>query len=198
MNAQQRAKERQTKEIQYYINKGFEVLEGKHCKILHHSEEITSIVYAGNSAKMLYYYRFRNVQQLESFIDNTFNQLERRGEANEAAKQAKRQANKETSAADYYKVGDIIVSTWGYEQTNTDFYVVQRITSKTIEVRACAEIRENYVSHGMACDVLPDPAHVYGEPFKLIVRAAGKLASGDNYKYFRKWDGRAQYKSWYY
>ena len=34
-----------------------------------------------------------------------------------------------------YKVGDIIYNTWGYEQTNVDFYQVVAVTKSTIKIR---------------------------------------------------------------
>jgi hypothetical protein len=34
-----------------------------------------------------------------------------------------------------FKIGDILTSTWGYEQTNVDFYEVVGTTAKTTEIR---------------------------------------------------------------
>jgi len=36
------------------------------------------------------------------------------------------------------EVGDIFVSSWGYDQTNVDFYQVTRLTAQSVEVRAIA------------------------------------------------------------
>lgn len=34
------------------------------------------------------------------------------------------------------KVGDILVSSWGYDQTNIDFYQVQKVTPKGVVIQA--------------------------------------------------------------
>jgi hypothetical protein len=52
-----------------------------------------------------------------------------------------------------FKVGDILSSSWGYDQTNITFYQVLKVTPKTVTVR---EIRKEY-QHGadMVGTVLP-------------------------------------------
>jgi hypothetical protein len=60
------------------------------------------------------------------------------------------------------KLGDIFCSTWGYEQTNVDFFIVVKLTDKTVwlhpigsqTVENCGW-ESNYVK--------PDPVHLKGE-----------------------------------
>lgn len=56
----------------------------------------------------------------------------------------KKRAEREARAAAYMdavSVGDIFYSTWGYEQTNVDFYQVTRKTAKTLTLRPISSIK---------------------------------------------------------
>lgn len=47
------------------------------------------------------------------------------------------------------KPGDIFYNSWGYEQTNIDFYQVVSTTAKTITLRKIKGITEDYNAHHM-------------------------------------------------
>jgi len=60
---------------------------------------------------------------------------------NAAHDKAHRKANEATEAAALLatiKVGDIWSCSWGYEQTNVDFYVVVKVTGKMVHLREIA------------------------------------------------------------
>jgi putative cell wall-binding protein len=117
---------------------------------------------------------------------------------------AERNENRKTIlASDFYKIGDIVVNTWGYEQTNVDFFQVIKITNRSIMVKA---IRQSVVdgsiySHGMACEVVPSPNNFINNndkpSYTLRVYENGRLSSPESYYYMKKWSGNPQYKSWY-
>ncbi len=44
-----------------------------------------------------------------------------------------------------FKVGQIFYNSWGYEQTNVDFYQVVKVTDKSVEFRAIESVK-NYSS----------------------------------------------------
>lgn len=62
-------------------------------------------------------------QALRKFFDSEREKLE--------AKKAKR-ANRSTGHD--FSVGDFLVSAWGYDQTNIDFYKVTRVTKASVEI----------------------------------------------------------------
>lgn len=123
----------------------------------------------------------------------------------EKEKEDKRKANAEVNACDFYNIGDIIVNTWGYEQSNVEFYQVVEIKPKTILIRKIFQEVENgsYYSHGMACNVLPVPNSFVVDgrmdklSYQLRVKAEGYLSQPESYYYFRKWVGKPEYCSWY-
>lgn len=63
------------------------------------------------------------------------------------------------------KVGDIFKSTWGYDQTNVDFYVVTRITPKMVELQECGTKRVGDMTSWASDKVVPDPDRLMGEKF---------------------------------
>lgn len=104
------------------------------------------------------------------------------------------------------KVGDILEDSWGYEQTNVEFYKVTKIISACkIEIVEVGHIQSNYESHGMACDVVPDIDREIGEPIqKMVSQDAWEKKDGrwhvkiNSSVSLTAWDGRPCYCSWYY
>lgn len=113
----------------------------------------------------------------------------------------KKAAEKTIKASDFYNVGDFIVCSWGYEQTNINFYMVTEVKNKTIlVVEVCQQtLPGSEYGHGMACNVMPT-REIYQNsvPFSLIVKSKGLLSKISSCQYPRKWDGQPEYKSWYY
>ena len=61
-----------------------------------------------------------------------------------------------TVAVNPYKAGDIVHTSWGWEQTNVDFYVVTRVTAARVWVREIAkDYRETHFMAGKTWPVEP-------------------------------------------
>lgn len=87
------------------------------------------------------------------------------------------------------QVGHVLYTTWGYEQTNVDFYQVTKIIGKcTVEVREIASRMVQDTGY-MTGKVIPELDHFTGEPMR-------KRAGSDNrikissYAHARLWDGK--------
>lgn len=52
------------------------------------------------------------------------------------------------------EVGDVFVSTWGYDQTNVDFYEVVAVTPKSVKILS---IGNEKVGYGIETRLLPSP-----------------------------------------
>lgn len=93
------------------------------------------------------------------------------------------------------EVGDILVASWGYEQTNINFYQVTKKAGKTmIEFQAIyKESVESPDIHSrvVACkdDFVPG-----SDTLKAKVQQ-GNMVKINSYKYAHKWDGRARYET---
>jgi hypothetical protein len=96
---------------------------------------------------------------------------------------------------DSIQIGDVFVNSWGYEQTNVDFYlVVGKIGKATLLIKKMTNIheqREGYSS--MSSHVVPGEA--VGKP--LRVRVGNQSINLGRGYYATKWDGKPEYCSWY-
>ena len=86
------------------------------------------------------------------------------------------------------KENDILYSSWGYDQTNIDFYKVKRLAGKTmvelvpIESKLCDEQNSAYTDM-----VMPYPANE-GKPFRRKMK--GDWVNLNSYSCARLWDGK--------
>lgn len=97
------------------------------------------------------------------------------------------------------KAGDIFYTSWGYEQTNVEFYQVVRATAKTVWL---AEIEQDKEPFGFMSEwVLPKPDCFKGEVFRRRLASwAGENSAGvriHDCANGHLWDGKAQMASHY-
>ncbi|OMH34807.1 hypothetical protein [Tersicoccus sp. Bi-70] len=95
------------------------------------------------------------------------------------------------------KTGTIYCSSWGYDQTNIDFYEVVAATAKTVQLRPirsrCVEVTGELSEY-----VEPVPGDYNGEPFrrKVLTYARGAVAI-NGYTNAYPWDGRPRHATHY-
>ncbi len=98
------------------------------------------------------------------------------------------------------KVGDIFHYSWGYEQTNCEFYQVVNKNHKTVTIREIGQktADDSIFSHGMADYRLAVKDDFVGEPIKkLITFISGKPIINFKFGIGTIWDGKPEYNSWY-
>lgn len=111
-----------------------------------------------------------------------------------------KRANERKSFVNPAQVGDILVSTWGYDQTNVDFYQVTAVKGKTVTIRELKQKSTGYTGNGMADHRLPlKDEFTNAEPMTKIVRKGyqSKYCVGTTYHTATPWDGKPEYNSWY-
>jgi len=151
--------------------------------------------------KILHSYVYKTYEEAILRAQEWINNIQSNMLAREVKRKEAQEKNKMVNAADFYKIGDIIVNTWGYEQTNVDFYSVVKVTNKTITIKEISQIQEDesIYSHGMACNMLPgDDIVKDGSTYTLRVKDEGNLSNPKSFFYMRKWEGKPMYCSWYY
>lgn len=91
------------------------------------------------------------------------------------------------------KVGDILVSSWGYDQTNIDYYLVTKLLgSAMVEIR---EIGKKYVDSETTQDkVMPDVGHITGAPMRKKVGPQGAVRL-TSYSSAYPWDGKPDWQT---
>jgi len=108
-----------------------------------------------------------------------------------------------TAAVTTPKVGDILVSSWGYDQTNVDFYKVTKLSpsGKSVTVvRIKSAITEKGSMSGTSVPAVPHEVSDYkGEPMTKRVNLTenGYNVTLTNYSGAYLWDGKPRYTSWY-
>lgn len=140
----------------------------------------SAISYIGKQSKPYFHYRFTNDAQLSNEVNNFFDNMKRQHEFKQARKAEK-------SAAHSIKAGDILYASWGYDQTNINFFQVVAVTKGTVTF---GEIAQNLVegSHGFMCEDVTArrDAFLNGERFT-------RRADGNNHVSFAKDKGGYKY-----
>lgn len=145
-----------------------------------------------------FHYKFGSVERMYEYVSNF---IAKELEYRERREQEKARKKVEAVAkAANVKVGDIFVDSWGYEQTNVDFYqVVAKPSAKTVIVReiACRTEEGSRQSHGMADSVFPVRDAFIGEEMKKRIDSYGGFKTY-SFSCARPADeNRSYYRSWY-
>lgn len=147
-------------------------------------DRILGIAFQANANKPLFYNRFRSeADRSRAFaeaIRNRKSALERKRQEQDARRMYKHDI----------KPGDIYYTSWGYDQTNVDFYEVIAVAEKSISVREVAQRTTD--SDPPADRVVPVPGKFVGPILKKVPNANG--FSVENH-YARKWDGKPAYQT---
>ena len=89
------------------------------------------------------------------------------------------------------KQGDILESTWGWEQTNADFYIVEKTTDTTAWLRKIG--KKVQATGDMTALELPDPQVVSAEkPMRRKIKKwedSPEYVSINEYAVASAWDG---------
>jgi hypothetical protein len=94
-----------------------------------------------------------------------------------------------------FKIGDILYTSWGYDQTNIDFYQVVKITKATIGVR---RIASDLTVTGIMCGYVTARPNefIHDEVWTKRPDRHGHVRIA-SYAAAIKWDGLPKYCSWY-
>jgi len=148
--------------------------------------------------KIVFNYRFAYVERLYEYCAKYINDKIAAQEFRAARKLKVKAEAAEKAAA--VKIGDIFIDSWGYEQTNVDFYqVVAKPSAKTVIVReiACRSEDGSQMSHGMADNVFPVRDAFIGSEMKKRIDNYGGFKTS-SYSSARPADeNRSYYRSWY-
>lgn len=122
-----------------------------------------AIGFAGKRNKPDFHYRYRSEGQREKAISDHF--AGRRGTL--ARVKADRDARQ--NYVHDYKIGDVLDTCWGYEQTNREFFQIVDVKGKMVTLREIAQKTVRTYHSGGKCAPLVD--QFIGEP---ITRRAGQ------------------------
>lgn len=145
----------------------------------------------GTADKPAFYYLFRDEAKARKYVteyEAKVGEVEtwKAGKKNERV--AKRSALK---ACDHYAIGDVLYSSWGYDQTNVDFYQVVEVKAKSVVIRP---IKENNSDNGgpYGGKTAPRRNEFCGDPMLKHLDENGRVPGRYG---ISKWDGKALYTS---
>lgn len=179
------------------LNSGLRV----HIEPVKDSEKVSVKVWKPKSQRPYAYYIFRNWENAEVYI---LEQNKRLNEHKEQVKQRREERKATPEKLASVKVGDIFYSSWGYDQTNVDFYQVVAINKSMATLREIGAVSSSVEGMSdMSCYVKADKDNflVDREPLKRRIQFLS-----DNKPYFKicqvsdAWqdDGSKHYCSWYH
>ena len=123
--------------------------------------------FAGKANKPLWHYAFgtqsNRIEEIRKTIEARKQVIDRK----------KKEQEEKRNFVHGLKVGDILYSSWGYDQTNVDFYQIKEVRGKNVIIQ---EIGKTVVEgEGSPSErVTADPAHVTGAPMLKRPQGSGK------------------------
>ena len=121
--------------------------------------------FRGRAGKPAWFYKFRPAAELEVYIAREI-------EARQKHVDFKAKAKADRSAPATIAVGDVFRASWGYDQTNIDYYQVTQIISPlTIEIRAIGAV--SWETHHMQGESVPALDQFIGRAMRKRVRNTG-------------------------
>ena len=144
-----------------------------------------AIVFVANQSKPAWYNWFRNEAARDQKIENSIRDRKRSLEMKQQRVQERRDFQHDLVE------GDILYTTWGYDQTNVDFYQVVGIRNKSVIVRKVKS--KTVVDRGPYTEVVPEPDRFTGPPMLKLVQPEGYIKVDDHLA--RKWGGKPVYQT---
>lgn len=165
--------------------------------------------YSATNNKPAFHYRFRNENQRAAYVEKFFNDC-----ADKERATAQRKAEQKAAKAGFtnpIKPGDVLYASWGYDQTNIDFFQVIATTGKTVTFRPIMSELTSDGAEYMSGRVLPKKnafskdCETYTRPLKVYLSGGEKPSfcvpfaesKGSYQRSLHLHDGRPLYCSWY-
>lgn len=165
-----------------------------------------AVAFSGKRAKPDWNYTFQSEQTARAYIQKHADNV-KAGEESMAQRKAERY---DVHAPDHYKVGDLFYSSWGYDQTNIEFWKIVRVMPKAVEIVAIGAKTVPGSEGFMSDHISPDPDRVLvddGRTWAIKHNGVKRVQRCGNSVHFRIHDhssahpislGGSVYESWYH
>lgn len=156
-----------------------------------HKEKMIATAFSGKKATPDWSYRFRDERERRKYIQDYFVKCKQSQEL-KIEKAAARIKNKKEFFASI-KEGDIFVDSWGYDQTNIDYYVVTKKLKASIKIK---QIGKN-VEYGefSTNKVTPNPLHFSSSGEEMTKIPQDGYIKINGYRHAVLWDGVANHET---
>lgn len=149
-----------------------------------------------NGEKRVFGYYFRTEEARTTYIADFLKSAEQRSKS--AKEAAAKRSEVRKNMVNPFKVGDILYDSWGYDQTNIDFFQVVEIGPKSVKIRP---IRQKFSGDCgfMSEYVSASPDQFTGDAQMKVLQASrdGRAYISSRHGSISKWDGQKVYQSHY-
>ena len=159
-------------------------------------------IWVGDGAKPAADFSAMSREKAEAYLLGHWNRAEEKMAYKAAAVVERRAKKASVKASDFWTVGDVVHTTWGYEQTNVEWFQVVELKPKSVKVRQIAGCSSDFGGpSGGTCQ--PRRNEFIGPDIMCPINERGEFSAGPCYRgekpSFRhncyKWDGSAVYTS---
>lgn len=142
-----------------------------------------AVLFEGKSDKPLWRYSFKSTAARDKKIEESI-------EVAKVVMQRNQERRRQRSEFQHsLKLGDILVASWGYDQTNVDFYEVTKLLDKAVVVRHIEK-----KSAGRSGTVMPVPGSYDGPPLTKIPQIGDVVKIDESIRAY-KWDGKPEFQT---
>jgi hypothetical protein len=135
---------------------------------------IVAIAFGGKRSKPDWHFQFQSMERLHQKISESLSGYM-------AWQESKEKRAAQRKAPHDVKVGDLFRCSWGYDQTNIDYFECTAVHGAMIEIRAVAQEREE--TEFMQGKCVPMRGEYIGEPMRKRVSMAGGEPSVSIYSF---------------
>jgi hypothetical protein len=162
----------------------------------------TAIGYVGTLLKPTFYVKnWKSTENFNGAVNKWLKEIIEIREEKINYKNSIKNKNKNYKASDFYKVDDIIYNSWGFDQTNIEFYKIIEIKNKSIICRQLKSIIVEMYDHGMAAEIIAADEFYNNELItlktKIDLNNTTHIIPNEKFYSFYKWNGQQLYRSWY-
>jgi hypothetical protein len=122
------------KQYQYELSAmGYYNLRNDACCVYYNTNLIQARAWSGRKTKPEWIYRFKTVDAMMTYINKFMK--------DKITLYNEQQADKEYNIHDLIKLNDVFYSSWGYNQTNVDFFQTVKILNRSVIIREIKQER---------------------------------------------------------
>jgi hypothetical protein len=147
--------------------------------------------YSGKRSKHDFHYRFESEEKMDKYTTEYVKRLF------DIEKSKIERKEKRLAFVHTLKVGDILSCSWGWEQTNVDFYQVIEVKGKMVKIREIQCSMPNGEEGFMTGFVIPLKDQFTDEKILTKKVLSGNSIKIASYAWANVWDGKPERTSWY-
>ena len=161
-------------------------------------DHVSAVFFSGKKTKADWRFRFDTEIEMMKYIDSKIKYIHDRNVYKEE-KKIKDKILAETNRKEI-NVGDLFATSWGYEQTNVDFFqVIEKVSATRVKVQRI-NLKVNETTSWASDNISPIKDDFIGEPMIKTINKYGNISKIDEYGHsgYKTHEGARHHRSWGY